>query len=128
MDGYAGFLLGIIFAAVLVLIGRVSEHRLLQRFRNITFYGPYRCESCGEMIVCSARESGRKAYDYPRALPYPNTEWQRHECVGDSIPPYTDFRGTGWMKPPEKWRSKTIDYLNSERKPQPPNCTDSGRS
>lgn len=97
-------LVGFFLRHGMIVISRRRDERLLRRFQDIVFYGPHRCEDCGKMIVRSAREQGGKAYDYPVALPYPNTEWRLHECFG--IPQYTDFRTMGEAH-------------------RPPNCSDS---
>lgn len=48
---------------------------------GVIFYGPYPCETCGNLICRSARESGGVPFDYPKGIHfYPNTNWTEHVC------------------------------------------------
>lgn len=132
MSPYVAFFAGVIFVAVLVWVNRWEEAWLLRRFRNIIFYGPYPCEACHQMIVRSARAQGSKAYDYPAALPYPNTEWQRHECSSkaNEMPDLYLYRQQLQAMEDACSHSQkhTPQHAHDDscfRTKQPPNCSDS---
>lgn len=51
---------------------------------NKPFYGPFSCDVCDRMIVRASSESGGAMYDQPLGGAYPNTIWQKHECLTET--------------------------------------------
>jgi hypothetical protein len=47
----------------------------------LVYYGPHKCEGCGELVCRLALESGGEQFDYPSTPIYPNTNWTLHRCT-----------------------------------------------
>jgi hypothetical protein len=80
----AAFFTGVFVTGVMVVIGfwldNIQNTRLIRRFREVVFYGPFNCERCGKMITQAEVEKGGRKYEYPCGIIYPNVEWRPHVC------------------------------------------------
>jgi hypothetical protein len=73
-----------------------------------TFYGPHDCFSCGRKICKASNQEGGESFDYPEGPIYPNTQWNRHNCIPQAVKPPLP-RKSGNTREPE-WSSVSVTH------------------
>lgn len=83
-----------------------------------TFYGPHDCFSCGRKICKASNQEGGESFDYPDGPVYPNTQWNRHNCIPQAVKrplprksgnrSEPEWPGAQWT--PKGWSSASVTY------------------
>ena len=71
------------------------------------FYGPHDCSSCGRKICKASVQEGGESFDYPEGPIYPNTQWNRHNCIPQACRPPSGV-GPKWES--KGWSSASVTY------------------